>query len=146
MRTTILPWAFMAALLAGCAAVPMASIEDDASAKRFQPAPGRANIYVYRNETFGGAVAITLSLDGKVMGRTGPQTFFVWDVAPGRHDIVSHSENTSKITVDAKAGRNHYVWQEVKMGMWQPGSLLQEVSEEQGRKGVLECKRAVAEN
>lgn len=146
MRTPLLMWTLVLTLLAGCAAVPMASVDEDASAKRFEPKPGRASIYLYRNETFGGAVAITVSLDGKVMGRTGAQTFFLWDVAPGRHEIVSHSENTSKITIDAKEGRNHYVWQEVKMGMWQPGSLLQEVGEEQGRKGVLECKRAVAEN
>jgi len=28
------------------------------------------------------------------------------------------------------------------MGMWMPRSLLQQVPEEVGRKGVLECKRA----
>jgi hypothetical protein len=37
------------------------------------------------------------------------------------------------------------VWQEIKMGMWQPGSQLHEVPEEEGRKGVLECKLAVPE-
>jgi hypothetical protein len=105
-----------------------------------------SNIYVYRNETFGGAIAMTVSLDGKIMGRTGPQTYFLWEVPPGRHEIASHTENTAKITIEAKEGRSHYVWQEVKMGMWQPGSLLVEVGEEQGRKGVLECKRAAAEH
>lgn len=132
--------------LAGCASVPMASQDADASAKTFQPRPGMANIYLYRNETFGAAVAMTVSLDGKVMGRTGPQTYFLWEVAPGRHEIASHTENTSKLTIDVQAGRNYYVWQEVKMGMFQPGSLLQEMSEVEGRKGVMECKRATAEN
>ena len=132
------------ALIAGCTSVPMASIEADASAKQFQSAKGSANIYLYRNETFGGAVAMTVSLDGKVMGRTGPQTFFLWQVPPGKHEIASHTENTSRLTIDAQEGRNHYVWQEVKMGMWQPGSQLREVEEPEGRKGVLECKRAVA--
>lgn len=132
--------------LAGCASVPMASQEADASAKAFQPRPGMANIFLYRNETFGAAVAMTVSLDGKVMGRTGPQTYFLWEVAPGRHEIASHTENTSKLTIDVQAGRNYYVWQEVKMGMFQPGSLLQEMSEVEGRKGVMECQRATAEN
>jgi len=142
MRILTIVLALVAAALTGCASVPMASMEADTSAKQFRPAGGMANIYLYRNETFGAAVTMTVSLDGKVMGRTGPQTYFLWTVAPGRHDIASHTENTAKITVDAKAGRNHYVWQEVKMGMWQPGSQLQEMDEETGRRGVLECKRA----
>jgi len=135
----------MMSALAGCASVPMASLDADTSAKQFQPKNGHSSIYLYRNESFGGAIAMTVSLDGKIMGRTGPQTFFLWEVLPGKHEIQSHTENTARITVDAKEGRNHFVWQEVKMGMWQPGSQLHEVSEEEGRKGVLECKRANAE-
>jgi hypothetical protein len=144
MRMLVLGMAMAVSVLAGCAAVPMASLQDDASAKQFAAKKGSANIYLYRNETFGAAVAMTVSLDGKVMGRTGPQTYFLWEVAPGKHEIASHTENTARLTIEAKDGQNHYVWQEVKMGMWQPGSQLLEVGDEQGRKGVLECKRATA--
>ena len=38
--------------------------------------------------------------------------------------------------------KTYYVWQEVKMGAFMARSLLQQVDEESGRKGVLECKRA----
>ena len=131
----------MAGALAGCASVPMASMEADSSAKQFLPRKSYSNIYLYRNETIGGAVAMTVSLDGKVIGKTGPQTYFLLEVTPGKHEIASHTENTARITIDAKEGRNHYVWQEVKMGMWQPRSQLQEMNEEEGKKGVLECKR-----
>jgi hypothetical protein len=130
-------------LLTGCAAVPMASMEADASAKQFQPKKGYSNIYLYRNETFGAAIAMTVSLNGKVMGKTGPQTYFLWEVPPGRYEIASHTENTARIAINAQEGRNHYVWQEVKMGLWQPRSQLHEMSEEDGRKAVLECKRAI---
>jgi hypothetical protein len=136
--------ALVSALLSGCASVPMATPDADASAKRFQPRPGMANIYLYRNETFGAAIAMTVSLDGRIMGRTGPQTYFLWEVEPGRHEIQSHTENLSRITIDAQPDRNYYVWQEVKMGMWQPGSLLQLMGEAEGRRGVLECTRAAA--
>jgi len=61
-------------------------------------------------------------------------------VEPGAHEITSLTENTSTITVDAIAGKNHFIWQEVKMGTWSAGSLLQEVSEQEGRAGVNECK------
>lgn len=146
MRILLVLCALLTSLLSGCASVPMASLESDTGAKQFQVKKGYSNIYLYRNENFGAAIAMTVSLDGKVAGKTGPKTYFLWEVAPGQHEIVSHTENTAKITIDAKEGGNHYVWQEVKMGMWQPGSQLHEVSEEEGRKGVLECKRATSED
>jgi hypothetical protein len=133
----------MASGLAGCASVPMASMDADAQAKQFSPPKGQSNIYLYRNETFGGAVALTVSLNGRVMGKTGPQTYFLWEVPPGKHEIVSHAENTARLVIEAQEGRSYYIWQEVKMGLWQPRSQLHEVNEQEGKKGVLECKRAI---
>jgi hypothetical protein len=138
----ILPFIALAwvLLLSGCATVPMASLDDDAQAKRFEPEPTKAKIYVYRNEVFGGAISMPVSLDGQMMGRTGPQTYFMWTVEPGKHEVASHAENTIRMTLDTQAGRNYYVWQEVKMGMWMARSQLHQVSEAEGQKGVLECK------
>ena len=56
-----------ATLFSGCASVPMASAEADAAAKRFEAPAGKATIYVYRNEIIGGAVALTVALDGRVV-------------------------------------------------------------------------------
>ncbi len=80
------------------------------------------------------------ALDGRVAGKTGPKTYFYWSVEPGEHEITSLTENTARIKINAKAGHNHYVWQEVKMGMWTARSQLTEVSEEEGKQGVNECK------
>lgn len=140
MRVMLVSCALIVGALAGCASVPMASLEADNSAKQFQVKKGYSNIYLYRNEGFGAAVAMTVSLDGKVMGKTASKTYFLWEVTPGMHEIASHTENTAKLKLDTKEGRSYYVWQEVKMGMWQPGSQLHEVTEEEGRKAVLECK------
>jgi len=129
-------------LVTGCASVPMSSTEDDTQGKRFAVKPDKSSIYVYRNEGFGGAITMTVSLDGKVAGQSGPQTYFLWEVAPGSHEIASHAEDVSKLTLTTEAGKSYYVWQEVKMGFWMARSLLQQVDEETGRKGVLECKRA----
>ena len=129
-------------LLSGCASVPMASLEDDTQAKRFAVKPEKSNIYLYRNESLGGAIPMTVSLNGKVAGQTGPQTYFVWEVDPGSHEIASHTENVSTLKLTTEAGKTYYVWQEVKMGAFMARSLLQQVDEETGRKGVLECKRA----
>jgi hypothetical protein len=42
--------------------------------------------------------------------------------------------------VKATAGKNYFVWQEVKMGMWAARSALQEVDEKTGRDAIKECK------
>ena len=146
MKKSILaPIVFLTLFLGGCVSVPMAPNEADSQAKTFTTEPGKANIYVYRNETMGGAIAMPVNLNGEMAGKTGPNTYFMWSVDPGKHVIQSVTENTSEITIDARAGQNHFVWQEVKMGVWMARSLLQEVSEEQGRAGVLECKLIASE-
>lgn len=132
----------LATLLAGCASVPMASIDEDARAKTYAVKPDKSNIYVYRNETLGGGIPLTVALDGRVAGQTGPQTYFLFEVDPGTHEVSSISENTSTLRLTTAPGRAYYVWQEVKMGMWMARSQLQEVDEATGRRGVAECRRA----
>ncbi|MFP5506446.1 MAG: DUF2846 domain-containing protein [Gammaproteobacteria bacterium] len=133
-----------ATVVSGCASVPMASLDEDAKAKTFAVREGKANIYVYRNESFGGAIPLTVALNGKVAGQTGPQTYFLFEVDPGAHEVSSIAENTSALKLDAAAGKSYYVWQEVKMGVWMARSQLQQVDEATGKKGVAECKRAQA--
>ena len=132
----------LAVLLTGCVSVPMASDAEDGAAKAFAAKPDRANVYVYRNETFGAAIPMTVSINGRVAGQTGPQTYFMWEVEPGLHEISSHAETVSTIQITAQAGKSYYIWQEVKMGLFMARSQLQQMDEETGRKGVLECKRA----
>lgn len=140
LALTLIPFLF--ALLGGCASVSMTSLEADRQAKDFVVAADKSNIYLYRNEMFGGAIAMPVSLDGKMAGRTGPETFFLWQVEPGQHEVVSHTENEARLRLTTEAGKNYFIWQEVKMGMWTARSQLHEVTEEEGRAGVLECKRA----
>lgn len=47
---------FLMSFVAGCASVPMASMDEDTKAKSFVVRPDKSNIYVYRNESFGGAI------------------------------------------------------------------------------------------
>lgn len=127
-------------LASGCASVPLASAPEDAAAKQFEVPADKAAIYVYRNENFGAAIKMPVSLDGRMMGSTAAKTYFHWLVEPGQHSIVSHTENDSALTVDTRPGEAVYVWQEVKMGMWTAGSQLKEVNEATGRPAVMECK------
>ena len=127
-------------IMSGCASVPMASPERDTSAKAFKVKPDRANIYVYRNETLGAAIKMPVALNGKLVGDTAANTYMLLEVSPGRHTLVSKTENDSTLVVNAAAGRNYFVWQEVKMGMWAARSNLQQVDETTGKAAVQECK------
>jgi hypothetical protein len=128
------------ALASGCASVQMASAEQDAAAKSFAVKPGKANIYVYRNENFGAAIKMPVAVDGRLVGDTAAKTYLVLEVAPGPHTVVSKTENDASVTLIAAAGRNYFLWQEVKMGLVAARSNLQEVDEATGKAGVAECK------
>lgn len=127
-------------VLVGCAGVPMASKDRDSAAKSFTPKPDKAQIYVYRNEIFGSAVRMVVSLDDRVKGQTGAKTFFWWEVEPGEHKVSSHTENTVDIALKTEPNKLYFIWQEVKMGMWGPRSLLHQVDEQTGKLGVMESE------
>ncbi len=59
--------------------------------------------------------------------------------APGS-SISSKSENDTTLTLSTEEGKNYYIWQEVKMGLLMTRSRLSQVSEEEGRQGVIESK------
>lgn len=128
-----------AVLASGCASVPMASPEKDKAAKTFAVKPGKANIYVYRNEVFGAAIKMRVLLNDKEVGRTASKTYLLMEVDPGKHTLHSDTENASTLVVNTVAGRNYFVWQEVKMGGFTASSLLQLVDEAKGKAGVAEC-------
>ena len=129
-----------AAILSGCASVKTASTSADAKAKTFVTNPNQAKLYIYRNEFMGAALRMAVELNGKEIGKTGPKSYFAVDVAPGKHNIVSKAENDTSLEVMAEAGKNYFIWQEVKMGFLLARSKLQLVDEAQGKAGVRESQ------
>jgi uncharacterized protein YceK len=134
--------AVIALMLSGCASVPMGHAADDARAKTFAPRADKANIYLYRDELLGFAFAMTVALDGRRAGQTVGQSFIQWEVDPGMHEIASYTEDIATVKLNAEAGKSYYVWQEVKIGFWSAQSMLHEVDETTGRRGVIRCRLA----
>lgn len=133
----------VAAGFAGCASVPMGDAKQDAALKTFSTTQEKSGVYIYRNESFGGAIKMDVELDGQSIGQTGANTYLYKEVAAGKHTIRSKAENTDSIEIDAKPGKLSYIWQEVKMGVFYARSKLHLVDEAEGQKGVLETKLAV---
>lgn len=127
--------------LAGCASVPEASPELDQAAKSFAAPRDKAGVYVYRNETMGAAIKLHVLLDEKYLGETASKTYFYTEVEPGVHTVTGKAENDSSVRFHAVAGRLYYIWQEIKMGLFQPRNELRLVDEATGRAGVLESRR-----
>ncbi len=130
----------MSALLTACASVPMASFDKDAQAKSFASQKSKAQLYVYRNETFGAGIKMPLELDGTAIGETAAHTYVVISLKPGSYTLVSKSSDESRLVLNVKAGQNYYVWQEVKMGWLTGRSNLQLVDEAAGKAGVEQSK------
>ncbi len=125
-------------VMTGCASINKAPASVDAESKLFKPNPTASQVYVYRNETLGAALSMPVTVDGKLAGTTGPNSFFKFDLPAGEHKFTSQGTE-SQLTVSTEVGKLYYVWQEVKMGVMSGGSKLQLVLEEVGKKAVAEC-------
>lgn len=128
-------------LASGCATVPMASLEQDAAAKKFAPpAADKAGLYIFRNSFVGQALKKTVSLDGLVLGETANKTFFYKEISPGPHTISTESEfSDNTLTIEAEGGRNYFIEQYIKLGVFVGGAGLRTVPEDEGKSKVLEC-------
>jgi Protein of unknown function (DUF2846) len=126
-------------VLCACASVPMARPERDLAAKKFEIPPDQALLYVYRDETYGSAIKLTVLVDGRHVGDTAAHTFLLVPVAAGPHVVVSKAENDSTVQLTAENGKAYFVWQEVKMGLWAARSELHVMNAEQGRAAVATC-------
>lgn len=129
-----------ALLLSGCASVPMASKDEDAKAKTFSTAADKANVYIYRNENMGAAIKMPVLIDGRSVGDTAANTYILKALEPGKHTLVSKTENDATLDINTEAGKNYFIWQEVKMGAFAARSALHQVDEAKGKAGVKECE------
>ena len=127
-------------LTTGCASINKAPASAEAESKQFKSNPMTSQVYVYRNETLGAALSMPVTVDAKLAGNTGPNSFFRFDLPAGEHKLTSQGTG-SELSITTELGKLYYVWQEVKMGAFSGGSKLQLVTEEVGRKGVNECSQ-----
>ena len=102
-----------------------------------------AGVYVYRNSFVGQALKKNVYLDGKFLGESANKTYFHKPVQPGEHTVSTESEfSDNALKFIAEAGRNHFIRQYIKMGVFVGGANLELVDEEEGRSGVLSSRLA----
>lgn len=136
---------FTAVSVSGCATVEMASRDDSFKAKQFAvPSKGNSGVYVYRDSFLGKALKRNVWIDGKCVGESAPDVFFYTEVDGGKvHKIDTESEfSPNTIEVMFEEGKNYFVRQFIKMGVFVGGSGVEQVSEEDGKKAISTLEMA----
>lgn len=145
MQKVLMAIVVATSLLAGCATVPMESKEQTNMAKLFSPpSEGNSGLYIYRSGSFGGALKKDVWVDGKCIGETAPNVFFYEEVTGSQeHKISTESEfSPNDLTVKTEGGKNYFVKQYIKMGVFVGGAGVEIVDEEKGKKEVQALKMA----
>ena len=146
MKTLLLTTLITTVALAGCSSVPMESAEKSGLAKQFNSPPeGKSGLYIYRSGSFGGALKKDIWLNGKCIGETAPNVFFYEEVSGDSElKISTESEfSPNDLIVKAENGKNYFVSQYIKMGVFVGGAGVELVSEEKGEKEISELEMAI---
>lgn len=131
--------ALTASLFTGCASIPMERVEQSNIAKQYDPpSNGNAGLYVYRSGSLGGALKKDILIDGKCIGETAPNIFFHEEVKGDvEHKISTESEfSPNDLLIKTESGKNYFVQQYIKIGVFVGGAGLELVDEEKGKKEV----------
>lgn len=134
-----------ALIISGCASVEMASQADSAKAKQFSPpSKGNAGVYVYRDSFIGKALKKDVWIDGHCVGESAPDVFFYTEVEGGKtHKVDTQSEfSPNTLELMFEAGKNYFIRQFIKMGVFVGGAGLEQIPEEQGKQAVAKLEMA----
>jgi len=134
--------------LVGCASVPLESAEANLRAKKFSaPAEGYSGVYVYRADARkGSALKKDVWIDGNCIGESATGVFFYIEVEGDReHTLATESEfSPNLLQVFMEAGKNYFIRQYIKFGVFVGGANLELVDPERGRSGVEPLPLAVS--
>lgn len=134
-----------ALLISGCASVEMASKAESAKAKEFNPpSQGNAGVYIYRDSFVGKALKKDIWIDGTCIGESAPDVFFYTEVEGGEtHKVDTESEFSSNaLELMVESGKNYFIRQFIKLGVFVGGAGLEQITEEQGKKDVAKLEMA----
>src|SRR4051812_11400963 len=120
-RLLLLPFIVLllnAFLLNAHADVLLAKPRQDKQAKQASPPPGKALIYVIRDEDPPAGATVPVLLDGHRIGETGPQTFLLATVTSGMHYLISGDRIIATLRLQCEPGKSYFVSQKALVGIY----------------------------
>ncbi len=102
------------------------------------PSSGNAGLYIYRDSFVGQALKKDIWVDGKCIGESAPDTFFYEEVVGNKeHKISTESEfSPNDLVVTTETGKNYFIEQYIKLGLFVGGAGLELVNNEKGMDSV----------
>lgn len=131
----------------GCASVNMESVDRSNLAKEFNPPKDdQSGLYIYRSGALGGALKKDVWVDESCVGETAPNVFFYTEVpCDVTHKVSTESEfSPNDLLVSTECGKNYFLNQYIKIGLFVGGAGLEQVSEEKGKSEVKRLEMAKA--
>ncbi|MDE1493312.1 DUF2846 domain-containing protein, partial [Xenorhabdus bovienii] len=131
-----------ALFLSGCASVPLATEQESAKAKSFSaPEESKSGLYIYRDSFVGKALKKDIYVDGKCIGETADKTFFYTQVSGSQnHKISTESEfSPNDLVIFTESGKNYFIRQYIKMGVFVGGAGLSASTEEEGKRVISQA-------
>ncbi|WP_297576237.1 DUF2846 domain-containing protein [uncultured Campylobacter sp.] len=130
-------------LLTGCSTgMVKASPERSALVKEFNnPPEGKAGLYLYKHTAGSfrspGEALRTAYLDDQAIAKLKQYYFIYMDVEPGEHTISVESEfSPNKLKILFEKGKNYFVRQYLKIGIFVNGSNVVLMDEEKAKKAL----------
>jgi len=145
MKTGFILSLAAALLISGCASVEMNSEAESSKAKEFNPpSQGNAGVYIYRNSFIGKALKKNIWIDGECVGESAPNVFFYTEVDGDKtHKIDTQSEfSPNTLELMFEAGKNYFIRQYIRLGVFIGGAGLEQVPEERGKQDIMKLKMA----
>ena len=125
------------ALLTGCATTHMVKPDHP---PELAATPDSALLVIVRDAWIGNAIVFWNYLDGQFIGETMGRTYFITQVPPGKHYVVSATENTGIAHLDFQAGKRYFLRQGIAMGVWRARtSGFFPMTAEEAQKAIQQC-------
>ena len=122
--------------LGGCSAAHMVAVDK----KPDFTSGNDATLVIVRDIFAGKAITVWNYLDGKLIGETKGYTYFIANVSPGLHYVVSESENNTVVQMDFKAGKVYFLRQDIWMGWWRANAGYSVLNKEEALEAIKDCE------
>jgi hypothetical protein len=126
--------AVLAACLFGCSATGPRFSEVSQNLPSLGENEGR--IYFYRNSILGAAVQPEVSVNGQVVGKSQPSSFFFIDRPAGTYRATARTEAEGSINIVLRPRQTAYVQMSISMGFLVGQPAFERVGEAEGRSAL----------
>jgi hypothetical protein len=129
-------------LMAAACVTPLPPSPQEVAAKRFEPVPGKAVVYVFRDLVNFGGVQAPVALDGNQIGTTYGGTFLYVVVDPGTRRLTGMFGDAGSMQFSVQAGELYFIQQNVTVNFGMVNSFFGAVSAAEGRNRVSQYQLA----